>query len=218
MKTIDYTGTTFELLTIKEFDEIQKKWKCECKCGNIVYYTSRQLQTNKPKSCGCLRSPNIIGRTFGRLKVIEKTDKRDSNYNTFYLCECNCRDENKNTKFVTAHDLETGNVKSCGCLAIEASQKSGKIIGNKTKESCIADTNIRNLTMNKPITNTSGIKGVTWDKSRSKWVAQISFKKKHYYLGRYDVKKDAENVRLIAEQKLFGNFLEWYNNQFKNSN
>ena len=62
--------------------------------------------------------------------------------------------------------------------------------------------------MKKPKTNTSGIKGVSWDKSRNKWVAQIQFKGKNYYLGRYANKEDAREAREKAEKEMFGKFLE----------
>lgn len=211
----DYTGEIFGKLTIKEFDEQQNKWKCECKCGKIVYYTSRQLQINKPKSCGCLRSEDLTGKVFGRLLVKERTDMRDNNYNIYYLCECLCNDTERNTKLVTAHDLKAGIVKSCGCLKGEAISITGKALGEKTKEYCIAGTNVRNLTMKTARNNTSGIRGVTWDASKGKWAAYINFQKKHYYLGRYDTKEEAATVRKIAEEKLFGNFLNWYENEFK---
>jgi len=58
--------------------------------------------------------------------------------------------------------------------------------------------------------NTSGYKGVYWDRSRQKWVAQIRFKGKNYKLGRYDNIKDAAKARKIAEDKIFGDFLLWY--------
>lgn len=35
------------------------------------------------------------------------------------------------------------------------------------------------------VNNTSGYKGVTWDKSVSSWVAQINYQGKHYRLGRF---------------------------------
>lgn len=207
----DYTGWENKLLKVIEFDEGNQKWKCQCQCGNVIYYTSRQLQTNKPGSCGCLRSQNLVGRKFDCLEVRERTDKRDDNYNVYYLCDCKCG----NTKLVTATDLLKGNVKSCGCMAAEHSAKLGKQIGEKTKEICIDGTNVRNLTMKTPKTNTSGIKGVTWDASRGKWKAQIRFKGKHYNLGRYSDIKDASQVRKLAEKRLFGNFLEWYENEYR---
>ena len=64
-----------------------------------------------------------------------------------------------------------------------------------------------------PITNTSGHKGVYWNKSRRLWVAQISCginpkngKKKCYYLGSYENIEDAIAARKAGEEKYFG---EW---------
>ena len=42
--------------------------------------------------------------------------------------------------------------------------------------------------------NTSGIKGVYWDKRRSVWCAQISVNRKHIYLGQFDDKEDARKA------------------------
>ncbi len=206
MEKIDYTGRQFNMLKIITFNIDKNAWECLCDCGNVKYYTSRQLQINKPKSCGCLRSQNLVGRIFERLTVKERTTERDNNYNVYYLCECKCGA----TKLVTAVGLLKGGVKSCGCLPAELGSESGKILAQKTIEACIENTNVRNLTMRMPRNNTSGIKGVTWDKSKGKWLAQISFKKHHYYLGRYDTKEEAAEVRKIAEEKIFGDFLEWY--------
>jgi AP2 domain len=36
-----------------------------------------------------------------------------------------------------------------------------------------------------PTTNTSGYKGVTWEKNDKKWLAQIGYKGKHYNLGMF---------------------------------
>lgn len=43
---------------------------------------------------------------------------------------------------------------------------------------------------------------------RNKWVAQITFKGKNHYLGRYDNKEDAREAREKAEKEMFGKFLE----------
>lgn len=59
-------------------------------------------------------------------------------------------------------------------------------------------------------TNTSGVRGVYYSKQRNKWSAQIMFKKKCYNLGAYYTLEAAARVRKIAEEKIFGDFLEWY--------
>jgi len=205
----DYSGKTFGLLTVKGPKEYNggMAWECACKCGNTIYYTSRQLQINRPKSCGCLRSPNLVGKKIGRLSVVERTDQRDTNYNVYYRCKCQCGGE----KLVTAHNLNYELVTSCGCLATEASKVAGQLAGQYVREHhCIDGTNVKMLTARIYSSNTSGYKGVYWDRSRQKWVAQIRFKGKNYKLGRYDNIKDAAKARKIAEDKIFGDFLLWY--------
>jgi hypothetical protein len=49
--------------------------------------------------------------------------------------------------------------------------------------------NMRNSKL--PITNTSGFKGVYWDKRTDKWVASCSFGSKHYTIGYYTTIIDA---------------------------
>ena len=56
--------------------------------------------------------------------------------------------------------------------------------------------------------NTSGYTGVQSDHGR--WRAVITFKKKVYYLGTYDKLEQAVQVRQQAENRLFGEFLDWY--------
>ena len=54
--------------------------------------------------------------------------------------------------------------------------------------------------------NTSGIKGVRWDKSRNKWYAYIAINKKLINLGRYCKFDDAVSARKRAALKYFGRF------------
>ena len=48
-------------------------------------------------------------------------------------------------------------------------------------------------------TNTSGVKGVTWNKARRKWQAQINVKRRCIYLGLFKDKAKAFDARLTAE-------------------
>lgn len=50
-----------------------------------------------------------------------------------------------------------------------------------------------------PKTNTSGYKGVVWDKKNNKWQAQIKIKGKNLHLGRFSSKKGAIMARKEAE-------------------
>ena len=64
--------------------------------------------------------------------------------------------------------------------------------------------NARNMGTRK--NNTSGLKGVHWDKAREKWLAQIMVKGRHIYLGRFDTAQAAHLVYLEAAKHHFGEF------------
>jgi hypothetical protein len=55
--------------------------------------------------------------------------------------------------------------------------------------------------------NTSGFKGVTFDKKRNKWVAQITFDNKGMLIGRYHTKEEAIEARKLKALELFGEFI-----------
>lgn len=50
-----------------------------------------------------------------------------------------------------------------------------------------------------PKNNTSGYVGVTWDRKRSCWVAQISLNRKNHYLGSFSTAEEANSVRIKAK-------------------
>ena len=54
--------------------------------------------------------------------------------------------------------------------------------------------------------NTSGVKGVNFDKSRQKWRARISCNGQRFELGFFNTKEEAIQARYEAEDKLHGEF------------
>jgi hypothetical protein len=54
--------------------------------------------------------------------------------------------------------------------------------------------------------STSGIKGVTWDKSRGKWIVSINKNKKTMFRGRFDDLELAQLVAVEARNKYHGDF------------
>lgn len=54
--------------------------------------------------------------------------------------------------------------------------------------------------------NTSGIKGVTWDASNSKWKAQIGWKRKNIYLGLFESKDEAAAAVSKKRSELHGQY------------
>lgn len=58
----------------------------------------------------------------------------------------------------------------------------------------------------KPRSNTSGYKGVSFCKRRSKWEASISLRNRSVFLGYYETAQDAHAAYWAAAQKHFGEF------------
>lgn len=57
-----------------------------------------------------------------------------------------------------------------------------------------------------PRHNTSGIKGVAWDRVRCKWYAFINIEGRMHSLGRHDSIEEAAAARAAAERRVFGEF------------
>lgn len=54
--------------------------------------------------------------------------------------------------------------------------------------------------------NTSGFKGVIWDRDRNRYAAQLMLNGRNKYLGRFERIEDAIAARKAAEEKYFGEF------------
>jgi hypothetical protein len=65
-------------------------------------------------------------------------------------------------------------------------------------------TNLANSTI-PIITNTSGIRGVSWDSRTNRWMAQFQYRGVTLYLGRYYSLTNAAQAIEIKKNQLFGN-------------
>lgn len=156
-----------------------------------------------------MKAKDYTGERFGKLVVIER--KRENKY-TYYLCRCDCG----NVKWIFSGSLTNNKTKSCGCERIRiAKEDRDRIQSNNLVE----NTSISLISRSEPYKNNkSGVKGVCWDKLKGKWKAFITFQKKRYSLGNYTSIEAAKEARRIAEVRLFGDFLDWYNNEHKTQN
>lgn len=116
-KIIDLTGQRFNKLTVIEKTPERKNrqvvWKCQCDCGKITYVVGQALRTGHTKSCGCLNhekkdSDSLIGKTFGKLTVIKRSDFTYNN-KIYWTCECDCGCRLD----VSGTDLRNLNITSC---------------------------------------------------------------------------------------------------------
>lgn len=209
----DLSGQRFGRLTALR--RLNKKigtsyaWLCRCDCGKETEVSANALLSGSTKSCGCGKidalkknAKDIRGQRFGRLLAVEPTERRKGN-SVVWRCRCDCGKETE----ISYNSLISGNTKSCGCLLLEHESPSKYM--RYIDGTCVENLEFRGLRKN----NTSGYTGVT--AYRGRWRAQITFKKKTYYLGQYEKIGDAVKVRKEAEEKIFGEFLEWYYDQFQ---
>lgn len=104
------------------------RWFCRCDCGKSTEVQTRHLAKQKIRSCGCLKrdlsssklSDKLDGRVFGRLTVLRRVGS-DKRHNAVWLCLCECGKEHR----TISHRLTTGNVRSCGCLFLDAVSTHG---------------------------------------------------------------------------------------------
>ena len=168
------------------------------------------------------KTKNEIGMKFGRLTVLDevepgiyiynKSDKTEKHNRRRYLCLCDCG----NKKVIERTSLISGGTTSCGCFKKELSQKWAKTLVNREEYKARMERDFKEKTClsalqsKKSVTNTSGFKGVSWDKKRKRWEAYIHFKYKKIHLGLYDNIEDAVKARKQAEEKYFAPVLEKY--------
>lgn len=197
----DLSGMRFGKLTvIEKTGKVAKDrnplWRCRCDCGNEIETTKWKLVSGGVSSCGCGHQPPLkdwIGKRFDRVVVLGYAGKKDGRH--MWRCRCDCGVE------FTANqsNLLNGQTTSCGC---KQKERSGLHYVDGT-----FIEGIQSQTISKA--NTSGVRGVYFNKRRGKWVAQIAFKGKCYYLGGYNKLEDAAKARIDGE-RMYDHFLEWY--------
>lgn len=148
-KLIDLTNQKFGKLTVlhKDTERITKNgsyWVCQCECGKIKSIKSSSLRRGEILSCGCLRNQRVqeikyqqsldmIGKTFGKLTVVERSERKGNSGEIYWICLCDCG----NLTEVRGQDLKRndGNQTiSCGCFH--------RSIGATKILNCLTDNNI----------------------------------------------------------------------------
>lgn len=95
-------------------------------CGEHFVTNPNQVRRGIVKSCGCQKYigsqqqhkrkiSEILGKKFGRLTVLSDSEEHNPFGARQVVCRCDCGKE----ILATINNLESGNTKSCGCLANE---------------------------------------------------------------------------------------------------
>ena len=121
----EWTKLCEEKISRGELKKYNKKYLCQCECGNIVSIFATQIAKGRPLSCGCKpvrTGKDLTGQKFGNwvvlYRAVDEEEKRKSNGVTFHdlwVCQCKCG----TVKIVQGSHLRSGKTKSCGCIASE---------------------------------------------------------------------------------------------------
>lgn len=93
-----------------------QEWELICECGKHYTTTTQHLQAGLTRSCGCLRRENLVGKTFGKSRVIKFLGHKTRGLTPPRSCpvwelKCECG----NTFEAITEFLKNGDVGSCGC-------------------------------------------------------------------------------------------------------
>lgn len=78
------------------------------------------------------KSLSLVGKKYGLLSVVEKSEKRGPDGSIMWVCICDCGKQ----KLVSTNSLNSGSVKSCGCQKNKFMDLSGQVFGRLTVLSC----------------------------------------------------------------------------------
>jgi hypothetical protein len=216
------------LVVLEEVSRVKylRRYSCVCDCGRIIIAYQCNLRAGKSQSCGCLRDENV-SKLFssGENEIIIYSDYAE-------LIILDCHGEEKARAILDLDDIEKVRgyrwYLSTQGYAVAKNKHNNRrnlamhrliypygVMGDhvdrnrlNNRKANLREANSQENCMNQGIrsTNTSGFRGIYWDKSREKWSADIMYSGKKYHLGRFTLKEDAISARIKAEKELFGKF------------
>ena len=133
---------------------------------------------------------NLAGQRFTRLTALSEVGSNRGQIQ--WLCQCDCGKQ----IIVSAARLQSGNVKSCGCLKRDiaiAKQKNATAV-------VIRDGTSKNILSHTTHSNT-GIRGVSYNNSSHKYEAKLMYQGKIRFRGSYSELNEAVEARKAAEKK-----------------
>ena len=200
-------------------------WKCECSCENktIIYVSTPSLKSGNTKSCGCLHaeSMKIMGESIRQLNEYDLSGEYGIGYTSkgeeFYF---DLEDYDKIKRYTWSYNPDNyvisnpfGKIIRMNMLIMDSSGEKdidhkNHITYDNRKNNLRICEHFENIIHSKTYSNnTSGRKGVYWDKSREKWMAAITYNKKKIHLGRFNSFDEAVNAREIAEKQYHKEFI-----------
>lgn len=210
-KASSYIGQHIHNLKIinVKFENGRHYADCECDCGKIFKTRLDSITSGRTKSCGCLsqyKAKDITGLVSGKLKAI-KCVGTDGSGAKLWLCECECG----KTTVTRASNIIAKEAQSCGCTRSEKNVVNLEKAKQATQKYYDIGTNATIEYDNPSALNTTGVKNVSYSKSKNRYMVQMEYKKKHYALGGYETLEEAKKIRdFFADARRNDTFEEEY--------
>lgn len=211
--TKDITKVRFGHLVAEKYVG-NSKWECLCDCGNTTTVRTCNLTNGHTQSCGCIKKEQSVKN--GRKALLDLSEKRfgmlvAKKYDAQakkWVCVCDCG----NICLVSQNNLcrKISGTKSCGC----------KVSLDKANETNIIEgTNLGQIKSNTVFKNSkTGIRGVFYSESTGMYVATIGWQSKQYILRKSKNVDECTAARKEAENRIFSDFLEWYEKKISKEN
>lgn len=190
-------------------------WICQCQCDKrtIKSISGINLRSGSSKSCGCehknykvnkidINEDYGIGYTEkGEIFYFDVEDYEYIKKYYWYINSSGYPCTRRNGKDIFMHRLIMKVEKGAYIDHI-----NHKTMDNRKVNLRVVSHDKNMLNKNTYKNNTSGYKGVNWNKRDEKWIARISINKKEFELGRFTNIEDAIAIRKEAEIKYYGEY------------
>lgn len=218
MAFIDMNGRKINRWTVLNFDKLDHRgeayWLCECDCGTVKSIAGYTLRTGTSKGCKKCRKIIRKGTKFRVEGVVARFSTRKGV--EFIVSR---EDANKISEYgwcLGTHGYIVASIDNqtvCLHRLLLAADKyqyvdhlNGDKLNNTRENLRVASTYQNSQNINISCRNTSGFKGVHFNKHEKKWQGNIRAFNKQYFLGWFDNKELAALAYNEAAKELHGEY------------
>lgn len=135
------------------------------------------------------RNQNLIGKQFGHLTVIAKSDKRGTQNEYKWVCKCDC---GRITE-VTTGALNSGTISSCGHVRMRNIEKF------REDPKLMQERHLKQLNNRPASTNKTGYRNISMTKRNGRWRYRVAIQ---YNRKQHSQLTDTLEEALAAREKL----------------